>query len=59
MKIELEVDGLHCKAETDYCPGNIDKEDQEIIKAKIFVDLCQQVKYIATKLIETKYKSSK
>lgn len=59
MKLEIEIEGLHCKAETDYYPGNIDKDDQEVIKAKIFTSLCQEVRYLATKLIETKYKTTK
>lgn len=59
MKIEIEIDGLHCKAETDYAPGNIDKDDQEVIKASIFTKLSEDIRYVASKLIESKYKTVK
>ena len=55
MKIEIEVDGLKCKAETDYdeCSGSFDDD-----KAA-FERLCAEVRAIAYHLIDAKYSSEK
>lgn len=55
MKIEIEVDGMKCKAETDYdeCSGCYE-DDKEA-----FEKLCAEVRAIAFHLIDAKYSSGK
>lgn len=55
MKIEIEVDGLKCKAETDYdeCSGSYEDD-----KAA-FERLCAEVREIARHLIDAKYSGRK
>lgn len=55
MKIAIEVDGLKCKAETDYdeCSGYLD--DDKVVYEK----LCTEVRAIAFHLIDAKYSSGK
>ena len=55
MKIEIEVDGLKCKAVTDYdeCSGSF--EDDQAAYEK----LCADVRAIAFHLIDAKYGKGK
>ena len=55
MKIEIEVDGLKCKAETDYDKGSGFYEADEVA----FEKLCAEVRAIAFHLIDAKYSSGK
>lgn len=55
MKIEIEVDGLKCKAETDYDEGSGFFEDDK----SAFEKLCAEVRAIAFHLIDAKYSSGK
>lgn len=55
MKIEIEVDGLKCKAETDYdeCSGSFEDD------RAAFEELCADVRAIAFHLIDAKYGKGK
>lgn len=55
MKIEIEVDGLKCKAETDYEEYSGYFEDDKAA----FEKLCAEVRAIACHLIDAKYSSGK
>lgn len=55
MKIEIEVDGLKCKAETDYEEHSGYYEDDKAAYEK----LCSEVRAIAFHLIDAKYSSGK
>ena len=53
MKIEIEVDGLKCKAATDYDKRTGYYEDDR----QAFEKLCAEVRDIAFHLIDAKYSS--
>lgn len=55
MKIEIEVDGLKCKSETDYdeCSGYYSDD------RAAFEKLCAEVRAIACHLIDAKYGKGK
>ena len=55
MKIEIEVDGLKCKAETDYEEYSGYFADDKAA----FEKLCAEVRAIAFHLIDAKYSSGK
>ena len=55
MKIEMEVDGLKCKAETNYDAYSGYYEDEQAA----FEKLCAEVRTIACHLIDAKYGSRK
>ena len=55
MKIEIEVDGLKCKAETDYDECSCSFEDDKAA----FEKLCAEVEAIAFHLIDAKYGKGK
>ena len=59
MKIEIEIDGLKCKAETDFVSQHPDVEEREPANATILNRLCEEVRAIAFKLIDAKYSSGK
>ena len=55
MKIEIEVDGLKCRAETNYDERSAYYEDDQVA----FEKLCAEVRAIACHLIDAKYSSGK
>lgn len=55
MKIEIEVDGMKCKAETDYEEYSGQFEDDK----EAFEKLCAEVRAIAYYLIDAKYGKGK
>ena len=55
MKIEIEVDGMKCRAETNYDERSGFYEDDKAA----FEKLCSEVRSIAFHLIEAKYSSGK
>ena len=55
MKIEIEVDGLKCKAETNYDERSGFYEDDQVT----FEKLCAEVRAIACHLIDAKYGKGK
>ena len=55
MKIEIEVDGLKCKAFSDYEEYSGSYEDDKAA----FEKLCAEVRAIAYHLIDAKYSSGK
>ena len=60
MKVSITVDGLECKAESDYTPSSsLYEEDRENINSAIFSRLCTEMERVAFKLIEEKYGNEK
>lgn len=55
MKIEIEVDGLKCKAETNYDVYSGFYDDD----SAAFEKLCTEVRAIALHLIDAKYSNGK
>lgn len=55
MKIEIEVDGFKCRAETDFESKVCNQAEQGVANAAVLKGLSDDVKAIAFKLIETKY----
>lgn len=55
MKIEIEVDGLKCRAESDYEEYSGTSEDDKAA----FERLCNEIRAIAFHLIDAKYSSGK
>ena len=55
MKIEIEVDGLKCKAETNYEECSVSFVDEKAT----FEELSADIRSIAHHLIDAKYSSGK
>lgn len=59
MKIEIEVDGLKCRAECDADSHFPRAEDREAVNTAMYIRLCNEVRAIAFHLIDAKYSSGK
>ena len=59
MKIEIEVDGLKCRAECDTDSHFPRAEDREAVNTAMYVRLCNEVRAIAFHLIDAKYRGEK
>lgn len=59
MKIEIEVDGLKCRAESDVVSHHPTPAVREEINTAMYIRLCNEVRSIAFHLIDAKYSSGK
>ena len=59
MKIEIEVDGLKCSAESDVVSDYPTRAGRAEINTAMYTHLCNEVRAIAFHLIDAKYSRGK